>query len=190
MNGEFENSEFHPLENFSINLSGTYMNGFPYTRYDIGGKAISEINSARQPDYFVTNFRLNKRIYFDNLFGSDVNSPYLELSLDIYNLLNRTVNLIDNDNTGQRMLNVKKENLSMSNWYREADYDIAESFSSVQYDMAGNRLYNKLIDFDSNGIITQDEKFQGYKSFVENYLQMQNNHQLPRTVFLNLTVGF
>ena len=74
--------------------------------------------------------------------------------------------------------------------YKTATLNQPESFYGSQYDAYGKRIYNEAIDLDKNGIITQTEKYEGYIKCVFDLLSQQTNRQTPRTVFLNVKIGF
>jgi len=179
---------FYPFENMAFNITGTYRTGFPTTPYNLAGIPIGEINSINQPDYWTANLRISKRILLNSISQTIIIIPYIEFSIDIYNIFNRTKELYySNDKVS--LIRVKSD-FDPTVFYAKGDNKTIESISTDQYDNYGNRKYCKAIDYNNDGMNTQDEKFTGYQKYLENRMQLQVNHQMPRTVYFNLAIGF
>jgi outer membrane receptor protein involved in Fe transport len=80
----------HILENTSINLSGFFQTGTPYTKTDNAGVVIGEINAERQPSIWSVDLRVSRRFMMRDLFGDAAGNTSFEIYFDVYNLLNRT----------------------------------------------------------------------------------------------------
>jgi hypothetical protein len=177
----------NPLENTSLAISSNFRNGFPYTPTDKNGKAIGEINSLSYPDIYELNLKLTKRFNLpDGISGNY--KPYIEFSLDIFNLFNFTNELWFDEL--ERVINRVPGDFSSTTVYKTATLNNPSSFSRSQYDAYGKRLYNSTADLDNNGEITQNEKYQAYMNYSGDLLLQQTNRQSPRTVFLNIKIGF
>lgn len=184
-----------PLENTQINLSGFFQTGLPYTKLDKAGRAIGEYNSERQPNRWSMDLRIQKAFLLRDIFGEGAKNASLEIFFDIYNLLNnrsvvafyaRTGDPIDDGVTFERQAG----DFSGTAYYKEANYGLAQTFSTDQYDSYGQRLYSEYADFDKNGIVTQDEKFLSYINYVRTVRSFQGNFASPRTVYFGLMFRF
>jgi len=184
-----------PLENFNLNLTGFFQTGAPYTPLYRDGKAKAEINSARGPNTWRIDMRLIKSFPLKDWFGEGAGNSSIEFFVDVYNVLNirrvvgfytRTGDPLDDGVTFERTKSV----FSSISFYKEANYAMPQTYSSDQYDYYGNRLYSEDCDFDKNGIVTQDEKFQSYMNYVATTIQFQSNYQTPRTVYFGLMFRF
>jgi outer membrane receptor protein involved in Fe transport len=69
------------VENWGVNILGTFGSGLPYTPTDSRGKHTGEVNSARKPWTGTVNMRLNKDFHF---FGFKQ-----VLYVDVWNLLDK-----------------------------------------------------------------------------------------------------
>jgi hypothetical protein len=178
---------FYPLENSSVNLSYNFRSGLPYTLTDKYGYPIDKLNDENYPNIYEINFKIVKKFNLPvGNFGK--NKPYIEFSLDIFNLFNFT-NELWYDNLERAMDRVPGD-FSSTPYFKEGNLQKPDTYSFYNYDAYGKRLYNSAIDFDNNGIITQNEKFQGYLIYTRDLLLQQSNRQTPRTVFLNVKIGF
>ncbi|MFC2130893.1 carboxypeptidase regulatory-like domain-containing protein [Bacteroidota bacterium] len=184
-----------PLENVNLNFTTTWQSGSPYTKTDLGGRAIGEIRTERGPDYWVTDMRLSKTLFFKDWFGDSWGNTAIELSLFVYNLfnLNHAVGLYtstgDADDAGLSFRR-KKGDFSSEPYYKNADFANASTLRSTQYDNYGNRLYNEFADTDNNEVVDQQEKFDAYMTQLETSVQFQGNYQRPRSVFLTVFFRF
>lgn len=184
-----------PLENTDISISSIFRSGYPYTRTDADGKPISEINSERGPSAFFSDLRLVKKFKLSDFFGESAGKTILEFYVDVYNLFDLFQatgyysSTGDPDDSGL-FLTRSVGNYSPTPWYRDADYGKAESFSIMQYDVYGNRFYNEDADYDNNGVVTQDEKFQSFVDYAEMIFNFRGNYQLPRRVDLGILLRF
>ena len=184
-----------PLENTFFNFTGFFQTGTPYTPVDMQGNAIGEVNSERGPSYWSVDFRLNKAFKMRDIFGDGAGNSQIEFFIDINNILNRTAvagfytRTGDPDDDGVSFYRTPSA-FSATTYYKEADYGNPESFSTDQYDMYGNRYYNENADFDGNGLVTQQEKYDSYVNYLKDVRSLRGNYQLPRTVYLGLMFRF
>lgn len=139
--------------------------------------------------------RLVKKFKLSDFFGESAGKTTLEFYVDVYNLFDLFQatgyysSTGDPDDSGL-FLTRSVGNYSPTPWYRDADYGKAESFSIMQYDVYGNRFYNEDADYDNNGVVTQDEKFQSFVDYAEMIFNFRGNYQLPRRVDLGILLRF
>ncbi len=74
--------------------------------------------------------------------------------------------------------------------YEKATYSNSSSFAADQYDIYGNRLYSKDADFDANGVVTQEEKYQSYMNAVKMSIAGRGNYQTPIRVAAQILFRF
>ncbi|GAB1430563.1 hypothetical protein MASR2M18_13960 [Ignavibacteria bacterium] len=183
------------LENTSINFVTEYRTGTPFTLLNAKGAIVGEINGNRYPSYTVTDLRLQKTIYLNDIFGDGAGKTALEIFIDVKNLLNRTSAVLvyqrsndpDYDNNA---LNRQPGDFSSITWVKEASPTDASSTNTGQYDLSGNRLYNTQADFNKDGQVTQQEKYQSYLNYVQNVVQLRGNYQTPRQVYIGAMFRF
>lgn len=184
-----------PLENTNINLQSTFRTGAPYTRTDLGGSPISEYNAERLPSIWTLNLRIAKTFLMQDYFGEGAGNSSLSFFLDVYNLLDRFVATSvfaatgDADNDGV-LLSRKPGYFNAEPYYKEADFSVPQTIDTRQYDDFGNRKYNEIADKDGNGIVTQQEKFDGYIEIVRTNKAFRGNYSSPRTVSLGIMFNF
>jgi len=185
----------YPLENVVINLTGFFQTGTPYTRLDKAGNAIGEFNAERNPSIWSVNMRLQKGFNLRDWFGEQAGNARLEFFVDVNNLFNltsvagyfaRTGDPLDDGVNFYR----PETDFSAIPYYREADYARAESFSTDQYTIYGDRFYNVNADFDRNGIVTRTEKFQAFTKYLEDVRRFRGNFLAPRTVYAGIMFRF
>ena len=168
----------------------------PYTRTDRNGKAISEINSERQPSIWGLDARISKSFYLKDIFGDNAGSnSTVEFFLDITNLLDRTVATAVYSTTGDplddgRTFDRQVGDFNSTSYFKKATLENPSTFTSSQYDTYGNRLYSEMADFDKNGIVTQAEVYESYFKYVETILKFRNNFQAPRIVYFGIMFRF
>lgn len=187
--------DLHLLEYTNISLSTVFSSGAPYTRTDLDGNAIAEVNSERQPNYWTTSLRFSRQFRLSDYFGESVGHTSIEFFFDVYNLFNltgvtgvysRTGDPIDNGST----FSVEQGQFSAAPYYKEANYSIAETIGSSQYNQYGERLYSENADIDNNGIVTQLEKYKAFQRYVETTIQFRGNFQSPRSVYFGMIFRF
>ena len=184
-----------PLENTNISFTTTWRSGYPYTARNLSGEAISGPNTESGPSYTRTDMRFSKRFMLKDWFGDGAGHSAIEFFVDIYNLFSRaavtgfyttTGDPIDNGISFYR----NPGNFSSGLLYEKADFSNVRSFNPEQYDNFGNRTYNPNGDFDGNGIINQEERFDSYILQLETSTQFQGNYQSPRTVYAGVMFRF
>lgn len=183
------------LENTDLALTGRWRTGAPFTRFDQDGNQISELNGARLPNFWSLDLRFSKVIPMRDLFGDGAGNSSVELFVDVFNLVNRfqATSLYsrsgDPDDNGVSLY-IPEGNYPNVNYYKEADYSNAFSFSAEQYDIFGYRFYNENSDYDDNGVVTRSEQYQSYINFLENSIERRPNYQVPRRVYMGLMFRF
>lgn len=183
------------LENTTLNLTGFFMTGTPYTQRDRQGNQIGEYNGARQPSDWSVDMRLQRAIPLHTVLGEAFKRATLELYIDVFNLLNNTKPVEVYERTGSPDydgvdLNRQIGDFSIVNWYRDPDPNRPETLSPAQYDSYGRRLYSPDADFNRDGIVTQEEKYQGYLRWVRDTIARQLNYRLPRSINLGFMLRF
>lgn len=183
------------LEHTRITLDGFYQTGTPFTLFGEKGGQIGEYLGSRQPSNWRVDTRIERDIPLKDLFGESMGGTTLTLFADIINLLNRTEPTAyyqrggNPDNDGN-LLSRGIGNFSSVEWYRDGDISTPASFNSTQYDGYGNRLYNETVDYNKDGVVTQEERYQGYQEFVEDVISRQANYQRPRSVSFGVMLTF
>ena len=184
------------LENTDLVFTSVYRTGTPYTRTDRNGKAISEINSERQPSIWGLDARISKSFYLKDIFGDNAGSnSTVEFFLDITNLLDRTVAQAVYSTTGDplddgRTFDRQVGDFNSTSYFKKATLENPSTYTSSQYDSYGNRLYSEMADFDKNGIVTQAEVYESYFNYVETVLKFRSNFQAPRIVYFGIMFRF
>lgn len=185
----------YPLENAFINLSGFFQSGAPYTKLSLSQNPKAEINSERGPSYWRADLRFQKAFMLRDYFGEGAGKTSIEFFVDINNIFNRTAmsgfytTTGDPDDDGISFSRPETF-LGTTAYYKEADFGIAETFTSEQYDYLGNRLYSENADHDKNGIVTQAERYQSYVNYLETSTAFRTLYQAPRTVYFGLMFKF
>ncbi len=180
------------LEYFTINLSGFWQSGLPYTPVDSRGQALGQINSARFPSNWNTELRVTRTIPLGDFLGGN---SAIDLTLDVTNLLNYTGSIAFYPATGSPdydgfALNRQPSDFPAVTYYRDADPGNKATISTNQYDRVGKRLYQPLVDFNQDGRVTPDETYRGYQRYVADVVARQGNYQFPRTVYFAVAFRF
>ncbi len=184
-----------PLENMTISFTNRFLSGLPYTRLDRRGNPIGEFNAERQPSFFSTDLRITKAFMLQDWFGESMGRTSLQIFADVFNLFNRTEVVAvfsrtqDPDNDGD-VLDRMLGDFSPVVWYSQASLANPSTFQPTQYDLYGERLYNTNSDFNKDGLVTQEEKYQAYKNYVEDRKAFRGNYQTPRSAFFGVMINF
>lgn len=175
-----------PLENTSISIMGTARSGYPYTVTDYNGNELGEKNANYQPSYWRLDARVSKTFRLKDWFGKDskMSSASIELYVMMYNITNRRAMTAFYTGTGDpiddgRSLSRQIGDFSSTAIYAKANPENYKTYSASQYDNYGNRLYNEAGDFNQDGVITQQEKYQSYINFVELSWKYLGNFMSP-----------
>lgn len=183
------------LENSSINFTGIYSSGSPYTRTDVDGQPIGEINAERNPDFWTVNSRIQKGIMLKDLFGEAMGNSLMNVYVDITNLLDRNAPIAFNSATGDPvdngvLLETRIGQFPEGPFYASSVPGISRSRATSQYDDFGNRIYNANADKDGNQIVTQQELYDAFVDYAEDILGFRGNFQRPRQVFVGVNIQF
>ena len=183
------------LENTSINFTAWFQTGTPYTKLDKSGNAIGDENAERQPSFWNTNFRFQRTFDLKDWFGESAGKSSLTFFVDIDNMFNnrqaasvfsRTGDPIDDGTNFYKPIT----DFSPTQYYRYANYGIAESFSTDQYNIYGERYYGINGDVDKNGVVTLAEKAQRFEEYLEVVRRFKGNFMAPITVYCGLMFRF
>jgi hypothetical protein len=180
------------LQFFTINISGVYNSGLPYTPVNGQGQAIGEINSARFPSTWGSEMRISRRFPLQDLLGGNTS---VELFMDVTNLLNLTAPVSYYTRTGSpdydgNALNRIPGDFPSTTFFKDGDPSRKETYSSAQYDRVGQRLYNASADINNDGLQTPDETYAGYLRYVDTVIARRGNYQYPRQVYFGVTFRF
>lgn len=182
------------LENFSINFSGFWQSGAPYTPVNIRGQIAGQLNSARFPSNWFSEMRITRTIPLESVFGG---KTALDLTLDVYNLLNFTDPVSfyttsrnpDYDGFGNS-LQRQKSDFAPTTYYKDADPVNKNTIATNQYDRYGQRLYQARVDYNRDGRVTPEETYRGYQEYVQVQVDRRPNYQTPRSVFFAVSFRF
>lgn len=180
------------LEYFTINLSGFWQSGAPYTPVNQQGQATGAINSARFPAFWNSEMRLSRTIPLQELLGGNTS---LDIFVDVYNLLNYVEAIAFYPRTGSPdndgfALNRVPGDFPSTTYYKEADPKNKVTTASNQYDRIGKRMYNEAVDFNQDGSVTAEESYKGYQIYVQDVINRRGNYQAPRRVYFGITFRF
>lgn len=183
------------LENTNINLEGSWRTGFPYTKTDKDGRLLGEFNAERQPSFWNLSGKLTKSFNMKEIFGDVVGNTWVDIYFDVFNILDRKVVRSVFSATGDpidngRTLDVRIGDFNSTAWFKEANYENPSSFTTDQYDLYGNRLYNANSDYNNDGIVTQPEKYDSYIRYAKTALSFLGNYLGPRTVYFGVRIRF
>lgn len=183
------------LEHTHINFTAFYQTGTPFTLLGIKGGQVGEYLGNRQPSSWRIDSRIERDIPLSDLFGESMGHTTLTLFADIFNVLNRTEPVAyyargGNPDVDGNVLARQIGDFSGTRWYKEGDASNPASSNSTQYDNFGQRLYNASVDFNKDGVVTQEERFHAYQNFVSDVIARQNNYQNPRSVSFGLMLKF
>ncbi|MBM2816921.1 MAG: TonB-dependent receptor [Ignavibacteria bacterium] len=188
-NQGFDIFGFYPFENLNLSIISTIHSGTPYTLTDMSGVALSVRNSETLPTIVNFDLRLTKKIYLNKDNNTKMGNLSFAFSIDIFNLFNSAFRIINNYYI-KNSLKRKVKDFGSETIYKKGDINIPSSISSTQYDSFGNRLYNPASDFNSDGKITQQEKYMAYRRYLEDYIRQQGDMSQLRSAFFILTIGF
>jgi TonB dependent receptor/Carboxypeptidase regulatory-like domain/TonB-dependent Receptor Plug Domain len=193
------------LENTTASITGTFASGLPYTRETEKGQPTTEFNSQRLPSTFNTEAHLERGFKLRDIFGESVGNLEISFYADIFNLLNSTgpigVRLSrvsggsrysitgspDNDGSA---LNRQVGDFISTEHYKDIDPLRPETWDAQQYDRFGTRFYNPYVDSNLDGVVTQQERYEGYQRFVTTIQTLHGNYQAPRTVSVGFKLKF
>lgn len=180
------------LEYFTINLSGSWQSGLPYTPVDGRGQAAGQINSARFPSNWNSELRITRTIPLDEVLGGN---SAIDLTLDVTNLLNFTDPISFFPATGSPdfdgfNLNRQQSDFPAVTYYQVADPGNKATIAANQYDRVGLRLYQPRVDFNQDGRVTPEETYRGYKEYVNDVVARRGNYQFPRTAYFAVAFRF
>lgn len=180
------------LQYFSINLSGFWQTGLPYTPVDGRGQAAGQLNSARFPSNWNSELRIIRTIPLQDLLGGNTS---VDIFMDVFNLLNYTGAIFfyprtgSPDNDGAALLRQPGDFPSTA-YFKTGDPGRKETFATGQYDRVGRRLYNERVDYNKDGIQTPDETYRGYQEYVNTVVNLRGNYQDPRSVYFGIRFRF
>ncbi len=183
------------LQNMNISFTFEWRSGVPYTKTDISGKPISEINSERQPSYWGLDMVIRKTVPLIDVFGDMAGDTKMEFYAYVYNLLDiddiRGLNSATGDPIDNgRIFNRQYGDFNSTTYYEDAVFENPSTYTASQYDSYGNRIYNAHADFDNNGAVTQSETYEAYYRYVEDALKFRGNFRAPRTVTFGMLFRF
>lgn len=184
------------LQNTRLAITYNYRTGLPFTVTDLNGQQLSEINAERLPTFWNANLVLTREVDLASIFGSSMAGKSVIFKLDVFNFLNRTpivswfTDSKDPDYNARLLQSFRIGQIRDIDFYSEAQQENPDSFAPDQYDDFGNRMYDIRADFDENGIVTQEEQYQGYLNYFQDQLRFKPNYQTPRTVFFNIQFNF
>lgn len=186
------------LENTTLTITGVFASGLPYTRLDRRGAQAGEFRGERQPSTFSTEAHLEKGFRLADLLGESVGNLEISFFADFFNLLNTTPAIFVYTTSGSPTTNLTSFDASLgdftaSQYYSEINPSRPETYSQQQYDRFGNRFYNPYADMNLDGVVTQLEKYEGYRRFittVQSASVRNGNFQEPRAVYVGARVKF
>lgn len=186
------------LENTVLTFTGVFNSGLPWTRLNNKGSQIGELRAERLPSFFTTEAHIERAIPLADIFGESVGELELSLFADVFNLLNTTgvVNLYNTSGsptTDDAGFNRQLGDFSTTQFYREIVEARPETYAKEQYDRFGQRFYNPYVDQNLDGVVTQLEKYEGYRRFittVQASTVRNRNYQEPRSVYVGVKVTF
>ncbi len=182
------------LENFTINFTGVYQTGQPYTLLDLKGGQAGDYNGERYPSLWDIDLHISRKIPLGDIISS-LGTTELELYVDVINLTNRTEPILvydrtqSPDNDGVNLYKQQGE-FPLGPWYAKADPYNGKSTEITQYDRLGRRLYNANADINEDGIVTQLEQFTMFHRYVNDSIKRSVNYQYPRQVYFGVNIRF
>ncbi|MEO5928901.1 MAG: TonB-dependent receptor [Candidatus Kapaibacterium sp.] len=196
---------FKVLENTTITLEASFSTGLPYTREDTRQVPITEFNSQRLPSQFGTNGHIERGFKLRDIFGESVGRLEVSFYADVFNLLNTTgpnsVRLSPRDGDARYSITGSPDDdgknlarqigeFSALPAYRDIIPARPETWDVSQYDRFGTRFYNPYVDSNLDGVVTQQERFEGYQRFVSTIQARRGTYQTPRTVAVGFKIRF
>jgi len=193
------------LENTTASITGSFASGLPYTRETEKGQPVTEFNSQRLPSQFSTEAHIERGFKLRDIFGESVGNLELSVYADIFNLLNYTgpvgVRLSrvsggsrysitgSPDNDGLAM-NRQVGDFIATLHYKDINAARPETWDQQQYDRFGTRFYNTYVDSNLDGVVTQQERYEGYQRYIATIQTLQNQYNTPRTVAVGFKLRF
>lgn len=179
-----------PLQNMVVSIGPYWRSGAPYTKTSSDGSMyISEKNVYRTPSAWNVDMSISKAFYLKDWFGDGMKNSMIEFRVEISNVFNRRAALSVYSSTDDPLDNGRGLNYTLLGhfnaipWYKTATHANPASYTTEQYDIYGNRLYNEIADVDQNGIVTQEEKYAAWrKDYETRSIQYRGNFQSPITV--------
>jgi hypothetical protein len=183
------------LENTDITFTATYGTGLPYTRFNNRGEQIGEYNAERQPSAVGSELHFERGFRLADLIGESVGNLEVALFADVTNVLNLTSALGLYSTSGSPDNNMTSMNRLIGDfpsqpYFRDTVEGRTETFAANQYDRYGQRLYNPYTDTNLDGVVTQEERYEGYQRYIATLQTLQGNYQRPRTVAVGVKVRF
>lgn len=182
------------LQNTTVNFTGLYQTGLPFTLRDIRGNQIGDFNAQRQPDFWQVDMRLQRSIPLADIFGDGMGTSELILFADVINLLNRTEATSLNDRTNDPIndgnLLYKQLGEFIGPLYSKADPFNPATTGTAQFDNVGVRRYNSIADANRDGVLTQREQLDMHFQFTNDAFSRRNRFQFPRQVFFGFMIRF
>lgn len=191
------------LENTGISFTGIFTSGLPYTLVDAKGNLISGYYSENLPSSFSTEMHIERSLPLKDLIGDALGNTTITAYLDIFNVFNETgvssYRFTDNASR-QTVLASPDDNgtsfargigeFTATPYYKDIDPNRTETYSASQYDEFGSRYYNPYADLNLDGVVTQIEKYEGYRKFIATIQALRGTYRTPRTVNLGLRLRF
>lgn len=197
------------LENTDLTFTSTFGSGLPYTRETERGQPTTEYNSQRTPSSFTTEMHLERGFKLRDMFGDGAGNLEISFFADVFNLLNTTgpvgvrlsrslgstggsrYSITGNpDNDGTTGMNRQIGDFIASTHYRDIDPNRPETWDVNQYDRFGTRYYNPYADSNLDGVVTQQERFEGFQRYVATVQTLRGAYQNPRTIAVGVRLKF
>jgi outer membrane receptor protein involved in Fe transport len=155
------------LREFDASVIARYGSGLPYTPTNIRGEQTGDENSARMPPTFEMDGRLSKVVRLGKIS--------LNITCDIFNLLNT-----------EEVTNVYQAT-------GKPDFDgtiiTLAQFSSAGYQI-GDPAYQPARDFNHDGYVSRQEKYDSYLAAYSDYVNTPLNYGPSRKIQFGVSVGF
>jgi hypothetical protein len=196
------------LENTDVTVTGIFSTGLPYTRETEKGQPLTEFNSQRLPSQFATEAHIERGFRLSDFFGEGAGNLEIRLFADFYNLLNSTspisvrlsrglgatggarYSITGSPDVDGSSMNRQIGDFVATPHYREIDPNRPETWDAQQYDQFGTRFYNPYADVNLDGVVTQEERYQGYQRYIATIQTLRGFYQAPRTVAVGVKLMF
>jgi hypothetical protein len=193
------------LENTTASITGTFATGLPYTRETSKGQPTTEYNSQRLPSQFNTEAHIERGFMLRDIFGEGAGNLELSFFADVFNLFNYTgpvgIRLSRVSGTSRYSITGSPDydglamNRQVGDFIATPHYkDIVaarpETWDAQQYDRFGTRYYNPYVDANLDGVVTQEERYEGYQRYITTIQTLQGNYASPRTVAVGVKLRF
>ncbi len=196
------------LQNSDITFTSTFTSGLPYTRETERGQPTTEYNSQRLPSTFSTEIHLERGIKLRDFFGDGVGNLELSLYADVFNIFNATgpigvrysrslaatggsrYSITGDPNSDGVGMNRKIGDFIATPHYREIDPNRPETWDVTQYDRYGTRYYNPYADSNLDGVVTQQERYEGYQRYIATAQMLRGYYQTPRSISVGVRLRF